>query len=166
MMLAFYIAKRGTLWDRLVGWWTALPGEMIAFSHVELVLELNTPCAEGAAPYALCVSSSPRDRGVRCKRIDIHNGKWVLVNYPAAQADAAKSQLFMELQLGKPYDWLGILGFIDKRVDTWDTGHHRWFCSEFCAAFLQRQDLLRGYDPLHLSPQQLYVAVLRALSGR
>src|SRR5579863_9923451 len=105
MKLAFYnaaVADRsanGAMFDRLVEWRQRLSGAGYAarFVHVEFVFDEVGLCSDkrsipallggGALPIqagdangSLCYSSSPRDGGVRFKRIDLTDGQWVLVN--------------------------------------------------------------------------------------
>ena len=62
MKLAFY-KGREDLYDRLISWWTRGP-----YSHVELVISDN-----------YCMSSSPKDGGIRFKHIDLRPDHWDLV---------------------------------------------------------------------------------------
>ncbi len=72
--------------------------------------------------------------------------KWDLVEINATPHEVA---VFFEKLKGKKYDLAGVFGFLlfcRGNVD-------RWFCSEFCAEFLELRDAWR------YSPGQLYALV-------
>jgi hypothetical protein len=53
---------------------------------------------------------------------------------PASEEQARRWRRFFAAQLGKPYDWRAILGFLfnrDRRQDDW------WICSELQARALE-----------------------------
>mgnify|MGYP001213384616 CR=1 FL=1 len=130
--LAFYKA-RGNFFDRLIRWWTRGP-----YSHVELVIG-----AENGE--ATIISASPRDGGVRERRLVLDPELWDLVHIPG---DAEKAAAFVRSHIGRRYDWLGIL-----LSQTLPLGWHwsgGWFCSEICAAVLNLQ------NPHRYHPSALY----------
>ena len=108
MKLAFY-KGREDLYDRLISWWTRGP-----YSHVELVISDN-----------YCMSSSPKDGGIRFKHIDLRPDHWDLVELEGY--DPAYAYNWFKEHEGRKYDILGILGFVfgplrqDKK---------RFFCTE------------------------------------
>lgn len=67
-------------------------------------------------------------------------------------------------QIGKPYDWPGILGWALRR-DWQDTD--RWFCSELIAwAFAQAgHPLLRAADVWRITPRDLLLSPLLRAAG-
>jgi hypothetical protein len=65
------------------------------YSHAELVVD------------GVCHSSSVRDGGVRAKTINLATGRWVVVDLPQADADAALARFAERKGLG--YDWPGAL---------------------------------------------------------
>lgn len=71
-----------------------------------------------------------------------------------AEVDYAAAELFLKRQLGKPYDFLGILGFILRRRCQEES---RWFCSElvFSAVLAGGLRLLNTLDPWQVSPGEL-----------
>jgi hypothetical protein len=116
------------LFDRLIRLWTGS-----RFSHVELVVD---NIAYGADAW---------EGKVRTKFVNTFNPEhWDVV--PVA---LVKDRTWINAQVGKKYDWLGIFGFFmpfrvqDKR---------RWYCSEFCAE-------LTGVETRPISPQKLFDAV-------
>lgn len=162
MQIAFYDSQFGTLTDKLIAWKTAMPGIWSPFSHVEAVLEpiyLPTACQPPRKYAWECVSSSPRDDGVRKTLIDLNDGHWYIIDWPAAAATSPQSLRFVADQLGKPYDWLGVFGFVCNNPSWLDERRH-WFCSEFVTAFLQSQGLLTGLAPARISPQSLFRTLL------
>lgn len=113
---AFYKAE-GDIFDRLIRWWTCGP-----YSHVEMVI--GSPVGE-----TTIISASPRDGGVREKRLVLDPEHWDLVE---TEGDAEAAAAFMRSQIGKKYDWLGILLCQVLPLNWhWSGG---WFCSEICAA--------------------------------
>jgi len=59
---------------------------------------------------------------------------------------------FLQRQIGKPYDWLGILGFVFFNPNL--ESKNRWFCSELVfTAFKQAGvELLKNTHPSEVSP--------------
>lgn len=133
MHVAFYKAP-GTLTDKLIRHW--LHGK---YSHCELVFELvdNGP--------SLCISSSPRDGGVRSKRILLDAESWDIV--PVPDADIAAAWAWAAEHAHEGYDLLGLAGFVWRP----ESGErNKWFCSEAVAAML-------GYpQPWRFDPCALY----------
>lgn len=116
--LAFYKAE-GELLDQLIRWWTRGP-----YSHVEIVV--GDPIGE-----VTILSSSPRDGGVRQRRITIDPDHWDLLMVDAEELSATALVLS---QRGRGYDWLGII-FNFVLPLRWQS-RRRWFCSEICGAAL------------------------------
>ena len=131
MHVAFYKAP-GTAIDKLIRWWTRGP-----HSHCELVFEL---VADGPS---LCVSSSPRDGGVRSKRIMLDAESWDIV---AVDADVAAAWAWAAEHAHEGYDALGLAGFV-WRPEAGD--RRKWFCSEAVAAMLGYPQSWR-FDPCAL----------------
>jgi hypothetical protein len=117
------------LFDRLIRRWTRS-----RFSHVELVVDDAIACSADAWEGNVRIRSTSGFNRLHWEIVPV-----VLV----------KDTAWINEQLGKKYDWLGIFGFTffgvqDKR---------RWYCSELCAE-------LAGIAGRPISPQQLYDAVL------
>lgn len=120
------------------------------FAHVELAF------SDGE-----CFSSSSRDGGCRFKAIDIHDSEsWALVNVRATAEQEAAARAFCRAQNGKPYDWLGVFGFI-LPIRQFDHPGRRWFCSEVVCAALQAAGDPLHTDPLSTSPNDLYPLAVR-----
>jgi hypothetical protein len=143
MIFAFY---KGTLqenpgaklFDRLVCWRTR--GR---FSHVELV-------ADGKA---LCFSSSLRDGGVRAKQINLHTGRWVLVELPdAGNVMLGSAMKWFRVHAGAGYDWFSLLAFV---VPLPLRDSRRWYCSEAVGMATRLWTSRRK-----ISPNKLFTVIL------
>lgn len=92
-----------------------------------------------------CYSSSIRDGGVRCKQIDVNNGKWDLIPLDGVTEQQIKQ--YFERTKGKKYDFLGVLGVIffipNKR--------NKFFCSEWCANAITGNNEGWRFSPNHLA---------------
>ena len=139
MHVAFYKAP-GTLTDKLIRHWLRGP-----YSHCELVFELvdNGP--------SLCISSSPRDGGVRSKRIMLDSESWDIV---AVDADVAAAWAWAAEHAHEGYDLMGLIGFAWRP----ESGEqNKWFCSEAVAAML-------GYpQSWRFDPDLLYCVLKRGI---
>jgi hypothetical protein len=118
LQLAFYKGPATDTWHqlahRVICWVTGSP-----YSHVELVID-------GA-----CCSASPRDGGVRGKRIDLASGKWDVINVPG-HSEARAWDWFCRHN-GHAYDYAGVLRFV---LPLLPSRRNQWFCSEAVAAAL------------------------------
>lgn len=99
------------------------------YSHCEIVIEktefTGTGHYDSETTYT-AYSSSPRDGGVRCKSINIHNGNWDVIPLPNVSESQVRSY-FAKTQ-GKKYDWLGVLGLVFGLKQN----RKKFFCSEWC----------------------------------
>lgn len=125
MRVAFYKGKK-RVFNRLVSWWTRGP-----YSHTELVF------SDG-----LSVSSSFMDGGVRYKRIQFNDINWDFVEL-GNRFDESQIRLRVDGFLGVKYDWLGLIGFVVRRIAD-DRG--KMFCSEFVMTLLGYPEAWR-FDP-------------------
>ena len=72
--------------------------------------------------------------------------------------DEAKAEEFAIAQLGKDYDYLGIIGFWFNRDFHKDD---KWYCSELAAEIIRAGGLELGLDVLNgVSPRDLYILAL------
>ncbi|WP_373100777.1 MULTISPECIES: enoyl-CoA hydratase [Pasteurellaceae] len=124
--LALYKGAGGSLYDRFSDWLIRkiTRGQ---YSHCEIAVEQLENWGEyDYRPIYDCYSSSPRDGGVRCKQINIKDGKWDLIlldNISAQQIIA-----YFNRTLGAKYDWWGAIGIalgINQK-------RSKYFCSEWC----------------------------------
>lgn len=114
MQIAFYKA-RGNFYDLLVRIAT-----LSKYSHCELVID------------GTCFSSSPRDNGVRKKKIDLNSADWDLIDLPE-YLDKQQAINWFNQHIGQKYDWSGAIrsaSLFGKNKQ------NRWFCSEAIAAAL------------------------------
>ena len=142
LKLAFYYGH-GTAVDRVIRMATRSP-----FSHVELVVG-DIPPSDATWWQDRAISSSARDGGVREKTITFGLDKWVFLPvYGWCPTDAWATA---RSQLGKPYDYAGIV--MNFTVPLRRHLRGSWFCSELCGyAFGIHQ-------PQTLSPGDLYYRV-------
>ena len=70
-------------------------------------------------------------------------------------AGAHNAEVFLGRQLGLPYDWPDLLGFISRDGNNEDRG--AWFCSELAFAAIEAGGvtLLRDIPPFQVSPGTL-----------
>lgn len=138
MKFAFYKAK-STLVDRLIQWW-----ERGVYSHCEAILSMNDGLAE-------CASSSPRDGGVRIKSIQLDPTNWDIIEAPGNEETVRE---WFQKNAGKPYDFLGIAGFLFRRIGS---GKGTYFCSEAIGEALGIQEAWR-FDPNSLYDLMVYAS--------
>ncbi len=93
------------------------------YSHCEMVLDV------GNGLYS-CMSSSPRDGGVRQKLMMLPDEHWDLI--PVNDVSANDVLAFYVKHKGKRYDWGGITTFLLPFVNRYH-GKDKFFCSEYCA---------------------------------
>lgn len=101
------------------------------YSHCEIAVQHS----ETSISYC-CYSSSIRDKGVRCKIIDLESNKWDLI--PVNITEMEVRNFFRKVK-GKKYDFIGALGVVFKTKDRSD----RYFCSEFAAELLGLKEAWR-----------------------
>lgn len=101
----------GKVIDKLVKWWTSEP-----YSHCEIVIN-------GYAVGADAWSGRVIGRSTSTFNMD----RWDIIGVPDGDNE------WLISQIGKRYDYLGILGFFLFKVDhpNW------WYCSELAASYLK-----------------------------
>ena len=137
--LAFYKAF-GKPWDWLVRLVT-----LSRYSHVEIVLDDRT-----------LISASPRDGGVRIKRLTPNPSHWDFVTVELKKTGMSRLDL-LEMAGVKKYDWLGAIFAPVRWLKTEDP--KRWFCSELVACYLGLE------NPSKYTPGRLYRKVKNDASG-
>lgn len=126
--LALYKGKAKRRWHRIID-------SLIRFatgskySHCEIAVErLEFAAGEQRPDISYdCYSSSPRDGGVRCKRINVADkSKWDLI-----LLDITEEQVegYFEQTKGAKYDIAGALGVVFPLYNR----SGKYFCSEWCA---------------------------------
>jgi len=136
--LAFYIAKNGTFFDKLIAWWTKSK-----YSHVELIID------------GYWYSTSPRDGTVRRKIIPIST-KWDYIEVPLKNRTKKEILEFYERTKGQKYDWINI--FLCQIIPLGIQIDDRWICSEWCTYAISGKEL-------KISPQELYELAINKLNG-
>ena len=129
LRLAFYKAEHGTFTDKLVA--SVIKSK---YSHVELVLSDE-----------VCASASPREKGVRFKKIDLTNGKWDI--YPIKQdlLNEEKVKLWFLKHFGQKYDTLGAIGS-GIGIPLYST--KKKFCSLIIACIFQLDNINQNPESL------------------
>lgn len=119
------------------------------YSHCEIVVH-KQECWEryDYRDVYECYSSSPRDGGVRCKQINIHDDKWDLV--PLHHLTESQILAYFNRTSGAKYDWRGVLGLVlglrQKK--------NKFFCSEWCFNLIFECD-----EGWRFNPNQLAVII-------
>lgn len=136
--LAFYKGL-GRPWD-----WLVRLATLSRYSHVEIVL-----------PDGTWVSSSPRDGGVRVKRITPNPERWDFIEVPCGQCRAETALL--RVSAFAKYDWLGAVFAPFRWIKAENPS--RWFCSELAAWYMNMK------RPAKYTPGRLYRELRRKQNG-
>lgn len=94
--------------------------------------------------YFECYSASPREGGVRKKRIDLENGKWDLIELNISEEQV---KAYFERTKGKKYDFWGALGIVLGTRQR----QSRYFCSEWCYNVIFNSEEGHKYSPNRLA---------------
>ncbi len=149
---AFFKARYGGLLSNAIALRTGGP-----YSHVEFYLPDCYVTEEGTEiKRHLCFSSYERDEGVRWKHIQIECPRWGRLEFEVTDELVSPALAWSNRQVGKKYDWAGIMGFVNPRRKGGDPD--RWFCSEICHAIALRLKLmmLGAHRSDSVSPQKLW----------
>lgn len=165
LIVLFYRAAKGHWWDKLIAWRTRSE-----YSHCEIVTHFAQSRDGQLVPdpgaAATCVSASPREGRVRIKDFVLDPGKWTAVTVPCQPEAIAELKRFIFDTQGSRYDWPGIASIAISplpgvQMPKW------WFCSEWCAAAIQKMGLgLRDRNAEDIAPGDLYRAMLRIKGAR
>lgn len=137
MEVLFSLARRSTIFGRVIGWWTK--GE---YSHAELRF------SDG-----WCFSSNLQGRsGTGFNMLRTTPDRYHAVLIECDSETEAKVRKFCIDHVAQPYDWHGVLAYVfpwakDKQ--------NAWYCSEICAAALINAGLLKQTSD-DLSPSNLF----------
>lgn len=85
------------------------------------------------------------------KTIDLKKSEYLTIN--VSQIVEEKLILVLEKQLGKPYDYFGLISFPFK--PKWNNSN-RWFCSELIAYALSEVGYIKTKKFYRISPKYLY----------
>ncbi len=144
-MKVYILASKGiSLTSRLIRWWQwGFP-----YTHIAYCFDLS----DSNDPIVI----EAWWNGVRQGKFsEVHTPGTEFSVYSIQVTDGQKKRIeeFLQRQLRKPYDWLGILGF---PLRNWKLeSKNRWFCSELVfAAFKQAGvELLKNTHPSEVSPR-------------
>jgi hypothetical protein len=148
---AFFKAKHGGPFSRAITWRTGGP-----YSHVEFVLPGRYAVTEEGTGIVreLCFSSYEGDGGVRVKHIHLAEW-WDVVEFECPEDVVWRVWKWACSQVGKKYDWAGIMGFVNPWRKGGDPG--RWFCSEICYRIAVMLGLVEEGEPADkVSPRRLF----------
>ena len=145
MPKVYALASKGiSLTSRLIRWWQwGFP-----YTHIAYCLDLSDP----NDPVVI----EAWWNGVRCGKFsEVHTPgtRFTVYSVEVTKPQKNKIELFLERQIGKPYDWLGILGFL---LRNWKLEEkYKWFCSElvFTAFWQAGARLLLNTHPSEVSPR-------------
>lgn len=113
------------------------------YSHCEIAVRLPDGQFD-------CYTSSHRDGGVRCKRMELPSDKWDLIELPKPNLTYGRAMKLWRETKGKKYDLSGVLAVksVFRRLKI-RQAPNKWFCSEWCAAVI-------GFgEPSKYSPSDL-----------
>ena len=144
MPKAYVLASKGiSLTSRLIRWWQwGFP-----YTHVAYCFVLRNP----NDPYVIEAWNYVRSGFF--SEVHTPGTEFAVYSVQVTEEQKEKIEKFLQRQLGKPYDWLGILGFPlrSSKLERKD----RWFCSELVfTAFKQAGvELLKNTHPSEVSPR-------------
>lgn len=127
--IAYYLGRKKdnpkTTWlDRIICFFSGSK-----YSHIEVVFDYDTVTHTGES-----WSTSPRDNGVRSKRINFDNGHWEVYEYqPLYKLSVSTTKAILKNYLGYKYDYIGALGSLLWFIPD---SRNRIFCTEFCGVAL------------------------------
>ena len=127
--------KTATWKQRLSGEWKDLP------SHCELLFDNGQ-----------MFSASMRENVVRFTQYNYNGQAWYRVNVSLTDSQILQIGRFAREQVGKKYDYLGVLGFVLPFVRQ---VKNRWFCSEVVSEALKQVGYLDIKDSSKVSPAKL-----------
>lgn len=142
--------------SRAIAWFSA--GTRGGVSHVDVVMR------HGMLLGSRSDSVGGQPPGVHIRDQDY--APWrrrVVISLDSTEAEELAFYRFLNDQLGKPYDKVGILGFVGNR--SWHE-EDSWFCSELVAAALEEAGVLpKLFVPANkITPNELAV-LLTAIGG-
>lgn len=122
----------------LIRWWTKSP-----YSHCEVIID------------GLMFSAHPREGGTRFAAIpNMSPDDWDILYVPTGPTEDRMLLDFCHAELGCKYDWFGII--FSQIIRLQREHKSKWFCSEVCAAVIQRLGLMRNAKPCTFSPGKLH----------
>ena len=148
--LAFYKVQEGDLFGRLISIWTGIFNPNTPeYSHVEIGFLID-----GEWRYFSSASKNTSGTsGTRWLDGDVllkNRDRWDVysVNPIRSQKDMIQD---CDNELGKPYDWLGVFGFVT--LFGLLNNKNKWYCSEVCYF------IFFGIWKKRVSPRRLYSVI-------
>jgi len=84
-------------------------------------------------------------------KIDVYT-----LNVPLNKINELNMRDFLDKQIGKKYDYWMVLGFVIKSTRQGRKSRNRWYCSELCAAALEKAGIqLLITQPWKISPEMI-----------
>lgn len=123
----------GNWFDKVIRWYDKSKGGTGLYSHVEVIVNGTS------------YSANSWDNAVTKNDVSWYNKD----HWDTVPVTLAKDEAWLNKQVGKKYDWLGLCGFILFKLQD----SKRWFCSELAAAAL-------GYNITFLSPGELSAIII------
>jgi uncharacterized protein YycO len=86
---------------------------------------------------------------------------------PLTDEEIAAGLVFLEAQVGKPYDWPMVFGFVSRSEHEGPSSEGKYFCSELAAHWAQamgrKRLFLHRIDPWAVSPGHVYFSPILSL---
>lgn len=121
-----------------IGSWAIREFTRCAYSHVDVVADNGMALCSYEQPVTMDGQTIPAGVYWRPNGYGVFSAQLTLT-VPCTQAQQDTFWTFMEAQIGKPYDWIGILGILSSR--DWRQPDS-WFCSELVAAALEQSKII------------------------
>ena len=143
--LKLRFSRSNSIGSRLIRWFTRSE-----YSHVEAEHWLGYRI--GATPFG--VTKSYHNPVSQLEGDGAYLYKYVTLSHE----QSLRFWTFLGQQVGKPYDWSGLFGFVSNR--DWEDPD-KWFCSELVAAGLVQVGVsLLSEKPARVTPRDLLVSPL------
>lgn len=127
--MAFYKPTKGDFWGQLIAGWTGLFNlGQPRYDHVEIGFFIDKKL-EWYSSASRNEDGKSGTRWIAEEKLFKHPERWDVVDLKALRPISEMIKTCEE-ELGKPYDWYGIFGFITPfgKINAKD----KWYCSEIC----------------------------------
>lgn len=148
--LAFYKAQKGDFWGNAIATYTGLFNKGLPpYCHCEVGLYINNNWKW----YSSASRNWDGTNGTRWiteERLFKNKYRWDIVEV-AIDRDIFDMYNLCVNEINKPYDWLGIMGFVTITGQV--NSRNKWYCSEVC------NYIITGKWMKRISPKALFVRV-------
>lgn len=162
MKIIFYENRAGNWVDNLIRWKTATWKQRKDGSWKDLPSHVELLFSDG-----MMFSASQYEDRVRFKQHNFYSKSWMRIELPITSSQEAIVRDWCETQVGKKYDYLGILGFIIPFIKD---NPNKWFCSEVCDEACKDKlpifSQFKHIDSAKVSPAKLKTFVLSIIKQR